>query len=85
MKIRVEFSGDATVVRADLAQASAPIVVGGVETRHQTADARHRTDVAVLLAARLTWPEEQWPDTPDGSEEIEPTEAWDALLYSAAP
>jgi hypothetical protein len=43
------------VVEYDGSQASAPIVVDGVSTQYQTADARHHTDAAMRLAASVAF------------------------------
>lgn len=80
--IEITYGSETVRLEADLSEATAPLVVDGESTQYQTADARHRTDVAVLLAAGIVWPEAEWPRAPRyGDGEIVSTEAWDELAY----
>ena len=85
--IRVSFGSDSDTitVTCNLAEASAPICIDGEATQYQTASARHRADLAVALACRVTWPEADWPHVPaTGSIPAdfgEGNEAWDAMSY----
>jgi hypothetical protein len=81
--IEITFSGESVRMECDLTQASALIRIDGRASQYRTADARHRTDWAVLLVARETWPEARWPADPrNGRDEIAENEAWDALGYA---
>lgn len=80
--VKITYDGRTVRMQFNGAQASAPIKLDGVSTQYQTADARHRTDWAVLLIASHVWPDAEWPSCPrNGSDEIEANEAWDALAY----
>lgn len=83
-RISITYDNETVILAANLAQASAPLEVDGVGIGQQTADARHRTDIAVALAARFSWPEGDWPEIPFGSiadDWAENSEAWDELEY----
>jgi len=77
----ISLDDDAITLTCDLANAAAPLLVDGQEIGYQTHDAQHDIQRAVLLAARRTWPDAQWPrpedDLKDGA-----NEAWDALEYA---
>lgn len=63
--VKIAYGDEAVVLTCDLTQASAPLVVDGVEIGVQTfitATARHRLELAVCLAAQYAWPEACWPD-----------------------
>lgn len=83
--VKIEFGGGEAIMEWDPAQASAPIYVDGVITQWQTASARHRTALAVALAAAVAWPDEEWPRVPPvGSvpdEWCAGCDAWDDLSY----
>lgn len=80
--IRITYGSDVIRLRCDLAEASAHLVVDGETTAWQTADARHNTDHAVLLAAMVAWPEVCWPTRPRyGSDRVQANDAWDRLVY----
>lgn len=84
--IIITYGDDSITMSWDGAQASAPILVDGTETQYRTADARHRTCRAVLLVARQTWPDAEWPTMPSGGAAVDTadsTEAWDDLSYEA--
>ena len=84
--IKITHGGETVTLTANLTEASAPLVVDGSEIGRQTADARHRTDLAVALAARAVWPESEWPGVPStgsiGDDWSEGCEAWDDLEYT---
>lgn len=88
--IKITYRNETIILTCDLSQASAPLIVDGEVTPYQTASARHRTDLAVALAARYAWPESEWPEVPatgsipdDWSERAEDEyEAWAELEYS---
>lgn len=80
--IRIAHAGDTAILSCDLSDASAPLVVDGDVTQYQTADARHRTHLAVALAASVAWPDETWPEvTGDHPISDDATDAWSALEY----
>ena len=74
--IKITYAGETAILTCDLAQASAPLVVNGSSTPYQTANARHDTARAVLLACKDAWPETQWPSEPTDGDE-----AWDEVEY----
>lgn len=71
--VKITYGGESITMSWDGSEASAPIKVDGESTPYQTADARHRADRAVRLAARLAWPDAGSFD--EGSDE------WDDLAY----
>jgi hypothetical protein len=80
--IKITLGGETVTLRCNLSEASAPLLVDG-EQVGQTADARHRTANAVLIAARHAWPDTKWPAVPQlGSEHVKPNDAWDELAYT---
>lgn len=82
--IRITYGDETITLFCNLSEASAPLSVDGETTQWQTADARHNTDHAVLLAAMFTWPEVEWPKRPRfGSDAVQANEAWDDLAYEA--
>ena len=81
--IKITYGGETVRLTCNLSEASAPLKVDGVTTQYQTADARHRTAFAVLLAASVAWPGVQWPDCPRfGGDDVQDNEAWDELEYT---
>jgi hypothetical protein len=74
--IQITAYGETALLTCDLAQASAPLLVNGSPTPYQTANARHETARAVLLACRVAWPEVRWPSEPTDGDE-----AWDEVAY----
>lgn len=87
--VRVTYAGATITMTWNGAQASAPILVDGGSIGRQTADARHRTALAVALAAASCWPEVEWPEVPAaGHIDMETwaagCEAWDDLEYATA-
>lgn len=84
-KYRMTYGGETVMVEADLAQASAPILVDGESIGRQVADASHRPDHAVLLAAKHCWPDQQWPALPGyGTDPVLDNPCWDELEYAPA-
>lgn len=83
--IKITYCGETVTLTADLAQASSPLLVDGKAIGYQTADARHYTALAVVLAANAVWPTEQWPDLPSGGMIPDgwgdDSEAWAELSY----
>lgn len=84
-QIKITYGTESVVMSWDGAQASAPILADGDSTPYQTADARHRTALAVALVCRTVWPEVEWPRVPlTGSvpdDWSEGCEAWDDISY----
>lgn len=72
-RVKITYGSDTIIMTWDGAQASAPILVDGIQYQYQTADARHKTGEAVRLAASIAWPDVR--DWSAGSE------AWDDLEY----
>lgn len=85
-RIRITYGDETVTMEWDGAQASAPIYVDGEVTPYQTANARHRTDLAVALVARYVWPEAAWPHVPStgliGEGWADDCAAWDDLAYT---
>jgi hypothetical protein len=84
--VKIKYGSNTIVMSWDGAQASAPILVNGEPTQYQTADARHRTQLAVALACLVAWPDVEWPAVPSvGSIDLghwaEDNEAWDDVSY----
>src|SRR5690606_23579152 len=77
----ISLGDDSVFLTCDLANAAAPLRVDDQEIGYQTHDAQHDLQRAVLLAARRTWPEEQWPQ-PEDLDKEGTNEAWDALSYT---
>lgn len=50
--VKITVGTETLTMEWDGTQASAPIILDGIETGYQTADARHRTEEAVRLALR---------------------------------
>lgn len=84
-KVKITYGSDTVMMEWDGSQASAPILLDGESTPYQTADARHRTDLAVALMCRYAWPESDWPHVPStGSVAVnwdDGSEAWDEIAY----
>ena len=85
-RVRIKYGNDHVIMSWDPSQASAPILIDGDYTPFQTADARHRTDLAVALVCAAIWPEDAWPWVPSTGSigELEATDAWDAMSYGPA-
>lgn len=86
--IKITFGGETVTLTADLTESSSPLLVDGNHIGRQTADARHRTALAVVFAACAVWPEEQWPEIPAGGTIPDgwgdDSDAWADLSYEAA-
>jgi hypothetical protein len=83
--VEITYGDETITMQWDASQASAPILVDGESTPYQTSSARHRTDLAVALACRYTWPEIEWPRVPSvgsiGDDWADDNEAWDEMAY----
>lgn len=87
--VRIEYRDESIIMSWDGSQASAPIKIDGQVTQYQTADARHRTSLAVAIACRVAWPDVEWPavpvsgtvDMPSWWSRAEDCEAWNLMQY----
>lgn len=83
--IRITYGDDVCTMTWDGVQASAPILLDGVSTGYQTADARHRVGEAVRLVAGRQWGTVY--DTQEDADEADPTAdpstycVWDEVGY----
>jgi hypothetical protein len=84
--IKIKYGSETVTLSCNLADASAPLVVDGEGTQYQTADARHRADLAVALACSVAWPDVAWPSVPAVGTvgALATTEAWDEMSYAKA-
>jgi hypothetical protein len=83
--VRIKFGGETVTMSWNGGEASAPIQVDGEEIGHRSADARHRTALAVALACRHRWPEADWPTIPAtgpvSDDWCDGSDAWAEVAY----
>lgn len=85
--VRITYLNNTVTMTWDGSDATAPILVDGVQTGRRTASARHRTPLAVAIACRHAWPEILWPEVPevgaipDNWSSSDGGSAWDEVEY----
>jgi len=89
MTIHCKYLETPFTVSADFAQASSPILVDDCQIGRQVADARHRCEIAVAIAANYLFslgiPEAPAGITPrEWKERIRGCDAWDDISYEFA-